>query len=840
MTSPQLTPLPIDKALPDIRQAFLKSQNLIITASPGSGKTTRIPPAALAWVQNQILVLEPRRVAALAAASRIAEENSWTLGHEVGYQVRFENKTSAQTRLKFLTEALLVRQMISDLELKNVDLVILDEFHERSHHVDLALGLLRELQLMGHPIKLVVMSASLESQKISDYLGSAPILQVPGQLYDLEIEYSNRPQLIRTLPEFFERVASQVKLHSSKTSKDTLVFLPGVREIQKVESQLSPWASESQTLVQTLYAQKSLDEQKSILQKSNRKRIILSTNLAESALTIDGVGLVIDSGLERRVEFDDKTETEKINLQRISKASALQRAGRAARQFPGKCLRLWTKSDELSFPEQIPAEILKIDLTSSLLFLAAQGVSNFDSFAWFEKPNSKYITWAQSELQKLELLDLQNSLTNLGRQTMRFPLSPRLGKILTLASPLQLFDEACELIALLLEKDILNHTPEHLNAPVECDLLNRWSLWKDNSRDLDFRNLQQVERASQQLKKMQTHKTRSASADKEIWQSLQKLIVHGFADRLCRRRAKNSERGLRVGGRGVALANESIVKKSEFFVPLKSMDVESMNETKISWACGFSARQLKEWFQPQIQKKSQIVFDEQRNRFIRKSQSFLQDLGIDEAVISEPLPAEIQEHLPEYLLASWPELIRKNESLQHWYLRYEFIQNSSSDPAWSLNPETLAAICEQLAFGHKSLEEIENLDVVYYMENSMPQDVKKNWNQQWPLTWTAPNGRNIKIHYEAGKNPFVEIKIQEIFGLKIHPKMFGQDLPLVFHLLAPSQRPVQVTADIPGFWSGSYQEVRKELKPRYPKHSWPEDPRNADPEAPKPRRLRQG
>lgn len=845
--------LPIDSSLEQIRAAFLSSQNLVITASPGSGKTTRVPPAVLSWTERQVLVLEPRRVAALAAATRIAEENDWKLGEEVGYQVRFENRTSSRTRLKFLTETLLARQMIFDPELKDVEVVILDEFHERSAPVDLALGLLRELQMMGHPIRLIVMSASMESQKISAFLGGAPIIDVPGKLHELSVTYDSKSQILRLHPDFFVHVSERVKEYQKKTKRDLLVFLPGVGEINRVETLLKPWAELNNITLNTLFAQKPLSEQREIIQRSqfetnSQQRVILSTNLAESALTIDGVGLVIDSGLEKRVEFDERSESERISLQRISKASALQRAGRAARQFPGHVVKLWTKSDELSFPAQIPAEILKSDLSSALLFLSAQGVHNFNDFSWYEKPPARNLAWAEQELISLGALDANRRITSLGKMMLQFPVPPRLGKLLVLAQQENIFPLACDLVALLQEKDILHQIPPHAeDQEFESDLLERWSLWHEGSPYLHRRNCEQVEKASKSLQALcqrpQAKQASPRSSLKEDLLIMQKLLAMTFADRICRRRTPGSERGIKRGGRGVVLEKESVVRKSEFFIPLKSLERESQNmkqnikETSVHWASGISLNQLQTWMPDSFSKQSRVIYVSDRQRVIRQTQNFFADLPLDEGTITEASGEEMREHFPSVIRSYWPQLIEKNLLLARWFGRYNvFVQSAESERfAWRFDEALLLLLGEELALGLNELDALETFDIPGLIERHLPEDLKAYWAREWPLHWQAPNGRWVPVHYQPGKKPYVEIKIQEVFGIKKNPLLFGDQSPLVFHLLAPSQRPVQITADLVGFWKGSYLEVRKELKPRYPKHSWPDDPMNEAPELPRQR-----
>ena len=425
----QTNPLPIDDFIPAILQRITSENNLVITAEPGAGKTTRLPPALLTAVKGKIVILQPRRMAAIAAAHRIAEENNWQVGEEVGYQVRFINKTSNKTRLIFMTEALLARQMTHDPELENVDIVILDEFHERSLHVDLMLGLLRELQQIGRNIKIVVMSATLESEKISQYLGNCTVFSVPGKLYPLEIRYQKSSQLLKTPHIFYENLIRLIQIAQTETSKNILVFLPGVGEIERAKQSLLAWASSKNIEIICLHGSLPLEAQRKALQKSSQQRIILSTNIAESSVTLEGVNMVIDSGLAKVMKQDLRTGFSRLELSRISLSSAIQRAGRAARQFPGICYKMWSQHDEQLFKKSDIPEILRFDLSESLLFLAAQGIQNFENFSWFEKPAKANIERAIHCLQSTEILNSKNKLLSIGSQILLFPLPVRLARL---------------------------------------------------------------------------------------------------------------------------------------------------------------------------------------------------------------------------------------------------------------------------------------------------------------------------------------------------------------------------------------------------------------------------
>ena len=424
--------LPIDAALPSILEKLKKSGTLVLTADPGAGKTTRVPPAVTKTGSGKVLVLEPRRIAAIASALRVAEEQGWTLGEEVGYWVRHDPRFNERTRLIFLTEALLTRRMLSDPRLEGVSTVIIDEFHERSIHCDLAIGLLKELKSRERPdLQIIVMSATIQAEKVAEFLDDAPIEKVPGKLFPMQITLDKNSQLLQTTPQFIDRVAAKTQEALTRTkSGDVLVFLPGVGEIERLKRGLHQLTVE----VHALHGRLEPEEQKRVLRSGDpaKRRVILATNVAESALTIDGVAVVVDSGLERVSRLHPKTMRPSLGLQRISKASATQRAGRSARQAEGHVFRLWNQFDERSMPDEIPAEILREDLTGTLLFLAELGIGDFAGFSWYEAPSPAQLKHATDELLSIGALEKYGAsfrITALGQQLLQYPLHPRLAKV---------------------------------------------------------------------------------------------------------------------------------------------------------------------------------------------------------------------------------------------------------------------------------------------------------------------------------------------------------------------------------------------------------------------------
>lgn len=833
--------LPIDDFIPAIKEKMKLSGNLVITAAPGAGKTTRLPPALLDVVAKKIIVLEPRRMAAIAASHRIAEEQGWQIGQEIGYQVRFANKTTSKTRLVFMTEALLARQMIDDPELSDVDLVILDEFHERSLHVDLALGLLKELQELGRDIKILVMSATLEAEKISAYLGNCDIVSVPGKLFELDVRYQKNSQLLQTFPSFYDNLFQTVKEAQAQTDKDILVFLPGLGEIDRAQNALQAWADGKNIELVPLHGSLNIEDQRRALQKKSTQRIILSTNIAESSVTLDGVNTVIDSGLAKNMKQDHRTGFSRLELGRISLSSAIQRAGRAARQFPGICYRMWNKMDELSFTKSEIAEIQRVELTESLLFLSAQGVTDFNAFSWFEKPSAIAIRNATQFLKISAAIDENNKITSLGKKILHFPLPVRLAKLMLVGIDNGATALASEMAALLQERDVLKKeaVSSFIGDNLECDLSARLEVlhqFRQNGKspkESAFFSLQTVDQSARQIfdtaKRLQQTIDASGNLKKEELLSLsKKMLLLAYADRLCRRRGK-SERALMVGGRGVKLQPESLVKNSEFFVALNGIEGSSDSETVVSLACGFNKDFILSTFHDKIEKNRDVTFIEEKGQFFTREYRTLFGLPLDEPTLHPASAEEIAEKLPFILTDKFDLVLKNNEKLSHWWERLEFLNHQ--EPL-NLNFEELKKEAfTQAAFGEKKLQTVIEKDLVFFFENVFPANVVQTLRKEIPERIEVPSGSKIQVSYPLDKKPYLEVRIQEVFGLQETPKVYFGKIPITFHLLGPNFRPVQVTSSLESFWKNGYPEVRKELRIKYPKHQWPEDPAEGVPEA---------
>lgn len=800
--------LPIDRYLPNVVELLRANSSLVLSALPGSGKTTRVPPVLAEEFPGKILVLEPRRISAIGASARVAEERKWTLGQEVGYQVRFERRVSSNTRLVYMTEALLARQMLRDPNLEDVSVVVLDEFHERSVHVDVALGLIHEMQLLGSRIKLVVMSATLETRKISEFLVQAPCLEVPGLLHPLEIQHQKKAQILRSGPELTSRVVEAVKKLNLWPDHQALVFLPGAGEIIRLQRELLPWATTHNVALQCLYGSQSLEEQKEVLREFSGPRVVLATNIAESSLTIPGIDRVIDTGLERVNEFNLNTQTESLSLQKISKASAQQRSGRSARQRPGVSIRLWTKTEEGAFKDFGTPEIQRLELSPVILQLAQQGVRDFENFSWYEKPHLQRLQWTIQELIKIEALDNEKRVTALGKDLFKFPLPPRQSLWLSLAQK-----ESAEVSAVVCQCLGVWQDPDgvsQVRGGIESDLYARLDPMSSKAK-----------RISEQLESLcGIDQKRSKIEDYDIQRAAEILLKISW-DKICRRRGRSSDRALQVGGRGVKLDAASVVKTSEFFIPLSMMQVGSSPEIQVNLAWGFSKEVLLKVLGEKLINKTKIVFQSERQKIQRESNLFLEDLPIHESQFQEATDAEIKEHLPEIISSAWEEIWTKNQSLRklsHRIERYKSLGEELQEDALRKH------LCEAWTLEHQNFKSLFEVDLEESWLRSLPEGSKKNFETLVPKYWKSPKGKSFEIQYPLGQSPSVEAKIQDLFGLKKHPHYGGE--ALVIHLLAPNFRPTQVTKDIVNFWRGSYHQVKKELKPRYPKHPWPEDPEN--------------
>lgn len=863
----QISRLPLDEAWPEIALALGQHRNLVLVAEPGAGKTTRFPPSLLrsGFISNsqRILMLEPRRLAARASAHRIATEQGWTLGGEVGYQVRFENRSGRDTRLLVLTEGLLARKLQSDPELGDVGAVILDEFHERSQHTDLALGLLFELQQLARPdLRLIVMSATLDAERVARYLGDCPIVKVPGRTFPVEIHHGKKPISLDTGPSFLDSVCETIRdvVEGRRPREgDVLVFLPGAREIRGVGERVQNAIGRQGFECLELHGSLSLEDQdRAIRRNPERVKIILATNIAETSLTIDGVGTVIDSGLARVVRLDS-AGFERLQVSRISLASATQRAGRAGRQGPGHCYRLWSKLDEASMPAFEQPELLRTDLSEALMTLLSQGVSDAEGFSWFETPPPDAIRLAARALSDLGLRDRKTgTLTAEGRESLKLPLPARLARLMLEARKINAVPMGAKLAALLSEKDIVSRASElKRQARLESDAVLRLHLLDDfhvggvgtdrNAIRSVARVAEAIEKAAAQidprrLSSPRTFLTRISGDELAL-----RLLLLAYPDRVARRRRPKEPQARMVGGRGITLSPHSSVETSELFIAIASQEPppfvngQARVDAQISLASRIEREWLNEAFPEAMSRATSVIFDDDSKSAQKHSALSFHDLPVEDPHVSRPTQDEAFAILVNACRTRWEPLFTAQESLADVLARLKFLQRNESSPPGEPHPSngdsdfdfdgTRNAFLDEVCFGETRLSDVLAKPLGDIFIRHLPANLVNALNEFAPPTLLVPSGSRIRVHYPENRTPYLEVRIQEVFGLKNSPRVGRERLPIVMHLLGPNFRPVQVTADLESFWKNGYAEVRKELRARYPKHSWPEDPTTATPEA---------
>lgn len=828
--------LPIDTRLNEIQMLMKEHSCLVLTAEPGAGKTTRVPPALLEITKNEIWMLEPRRVAAIAAAERIALENNWQVGQEVGYQVKLDNKTSTNTKIKIVTEAILNRRISSDPQLKNIDLVILDEFHERSIHADLAIGLLKEAQILNRPdLKILVMSATLDAQKVSQFLENAPIVHVEGQVHPVEEIYQKENQVIINNRQQLVQIAQQIRrcFEQSKTQRTALAFLPGVPEIEFVRQELRDWFANHNYELQVLHGSLKLEEQREVLKSCTKARLILCTNIAETSLTIDGVDVVIDSGLAKVASLDARTGFNKLSTKRISLASAKQRQGRAGRQFAGKNFKLWNKMDEASMPAFEKPEIQRIELTETLLLLASLGQNNFAAFSWFDAPHATQLKQGWDLLHSLRAIDSSGSITSLGRQMAMMPLAPRLAKMVWVGQQINHMPMACELAAILQERDFVGDSSSAVSMNCESDVYFRWWLFHNERNSLPRHLSENIRRQSDQFKGLPLKKESDFRLNSKLNDELavcKFLIFTAYSDRVCRRRSSKSESAIMFGKRGVKLQPTSLVKSSDFFVAIDGAE-SSAADTKVNLASAIELEWLEDYFNQEIQTLESVEFDVDNNKFLKSKVRALRGIPLANPSLQPCSPQELREQLPLVAVANWAYLCEQNQSLKRWLERYAYMNRQLELSDESLSEEQISSLVEMACLGEQSFQSLKEKDWAHFLESTLDSNLNQVMKNKIPDKICVPSGSWIHVNYPSDKSPYIEVRLQEIFGWTETPKVGPKEQSIVIHLLAPNFRPVQVTQDLKSFWQNAYPEVKRELKIKYPKHSWPDDPLNATPEA---------
>ena len=807
----------------------------MLVAPTGAGKTTHVPPAlrrAGVGGGRQIVMLEPRRIAARAAARRMAEENGWTLGREVGYQVRFDRQASAETKILVVTEGILVQMLQRDPFLEEIGAVIFDELHERTLQTDLSLAMARRVQRDARPdLRLVAMSATLDPGPVAAFLGDCPAIESRGRLYPVEVLYLERPDE-RPLA---AQITAGVRRVLDTTAGDVLVFLPGVGEIQRAAEALEGLAAKRELVILPLYGDLPPERQDEVLRPLDRRKVVLATNVAETSITIDGVTAVVDSGLVRRLRFDPATGLDRLELGRVSRASAEQRAGRAGRQAPGICLRLWPAYEHATLPERESPEIARVDLAGPALQLLAWGETDLAVFAWFEAPAPEALAAAFVLLRRLGAVD-DHGVTSLGKMLARLPVHPRLARLLIAGHGAGRTREAALLAALLAERDPFPRGPARSGPrrASRSDLLDRLDALESPAGErLNAGAARFTLKARDQLAEIVQRELegRKEQQRQQGDDPLLRAVLAAYPDRVARRRESGSPRGVMVGGRGVRLAEESAVLDAELFV---CVDVDAGRSGPLSEALVRKASAVEpEWLPAErLSTAIDLEFDERRDRVAAWKRTRYEDLIIDEAEIPPPDAAATEEilvraaadGLERALALSDPKVasfLSRIRSLADWMPELGLPRFTADE---------IRALLPALVAGRKSFAELRRAPLLEALQGTLSYAQLEAVRREAPERLEVPSGSRIKLAYEPGRPPVLAARIQELFGLAETPRVAAGRVAVLLHLLAPNGRPQQVTHDLRSFWENTYPQVRKELQGRYPKHAWPADPWNARPE----------
>jgi ATP-dependent helicase HrpB len=786
-----INPLPIDPFVGEIVDHVRRSRAAVVTAPPGAGKTTRVPPALV--VDGPVMLLQPRRVAARSIAARIAGEQRWTLGREVGWQVRFDRRFSAETRLLVVTEGILTARLQTDPLLSDFRTIVLDEFHERSIHADVAIALARQAWRARDDLRVVVMSATLEARTVAAFFDDCPVIDVPGRVHPIDISYAPGQSVAEAAAELLV-----------SSSGDVLCFLPGASEIRRAMNDLQVRVGGGPVPIAIVPLHGSLDADAQDLalrpSSSGARRVIVATNIAETSLTVPGVTVVIDAGLQKVARYDAERGIDSLETERITADAADQRAGRAGRVAPGVVRRLWDPRDRLRPHRE--ADIHRIDLSSTCLDVIAWG-GDPRTLEWFERPRADAIDAALALLARLQLVERAvPQLTSLGEQVRRLPLHPRLACMLVAGGGAREMVRAC---ALLSERHLL--PPRR--ASTSSDLLSALDDWQNVPPHVHHTadSIQQSIRNQSPINH-QSAINNLPSAIPLSESEFRRAILAGYPDRVAQRREAGSPNVRLASGTGATIAPESGVRDGEFLVALDvSRHQPSATSHQPSARIRMASRVEREWLQGNT---SEIV-----HRFDAASGK-VRAVRVDryDALVLAERPAPVDAEIAARLLAdAWLERGAAEDDVR-LMRRLKFAGHEIDIPA----------LVRTAAYGARTLADVD-------IAQALPPDIARSLDRDAPQSLLVPSGRHRRLDYHEDGTVSADVKLQEVFGLAETPRIGPRREPLLLSLTAPNGRPVQITRDLRSFWDRTYPEVRKELRGRYPKHPWPEDPWAAPPTA---------
>lgn len=864
--------LPIDEVLPALRDALRARRAVVLQAPPGAGKSTVVPLALLdePWMQGKRLVmLEPRRLAARAVAQRMASTVGESVGRTVGYRMRSDTRVSRETRIEVVTEGVLTRMLQTDAALEGTAAVIFDEFHERSLQADLGLALTLDAQANLSPdLRLVVMSATLDGQAVARLLGDAPLVTASGRMFPVESRYAGQGAPVLPSSGFGgphsqdspERVVARIVQRALREEPgDVLVFLPGAGEIRRVQGLIEP---SGDTRVLPLFGDLSAADQDEALAPSKRgkRRVVLATNIAETSLTIEGVRIVVDSGLVRRSVFDPSTGMSRLETQRISRASADQRQGRAGRLEPGVCYRAWSEGAHRSLAPQSPAEMLDADLAPLALELAGWGIVNPADLKWLDLPPTSMLASARDLLHRLGALDSAGRITAHGREMTRIGTHPRLAHMLLKARDLDCVGTAAHLAALLSERDLLRTSgPGSRDADIRTrlDILERES----DAHRADRGTLQRVKRVASDLSRQISQDRRTSAASAPVSQqgldALSKpttdigagdagrkravstslhdaglLLAFAYPDRIAKRRGEN--RYTLANGRGAIFTDVQSLARQELIVAVDLDDRE--RDARILLAAPLDKADIEEHFAGHIVTAETVEWNDREQAVNARKVVRLDAVILEEKPLRNLPPGSTHAAMLQGVGSLGLQALPWTPETRDLQARMEFVRTLKRDDVrdWpEVNDEALLANLESWLTpwldGITRRDHLSRLSLAEILRSLLAWEQQRQLDDFAPSHLTVPTGSSIRVDYLDESAPAVSVRLQEVFGLTETPRLGGNRVPVTFKLLSPARRPVQVTRDLASFWRGAYADVRKDLRGRYPRHYWPENPLEAEP-----------
>ncbi|UPJ41995.1 ATP-dependent helicase HrpB [Bradyrhizobium sp. 40] len=810
------TPLPIDAVLDELSRTLEAHHAAVLVAPPGAGKTTRVPLALLdaPWAKGKkIIVLEPRRIAARASADRMAKSLGERAGETIGYRVRFGSKISRATRIEVVTEGIFTRQILDDPELSGIAAVLFDEFHERSLDADMGLALARDAQTgLREDLRILVMSATLDGARVAKLLGEAPVVESEGRAFPVETRYLGRKADAPIERQMADAIASALRADAGSV----LAFLPGAAEIRRTQNLLGERIQDSSIEIVPLFGALDAAVQDRAISPAPKgtRKVVLATSIAETSLTIEGVRIVVDSGLARVPRYEPDIGLTRLETVRVSRAAADQRRGRAGRTEPGVCYRLWDEPQTASLAPYTQPEILSADLSSLVLDLAQWGVADPAALSFLDPPPQPAWKEAKSLLSELNALDGDGRITAEGKSLRALALPPRLARMIVDSHRAGEGEAAAEIAAIITERGLGGDSVdlEHRRDQFRRDRSARAA----SARDLARRWASQVA-ASEKM----------ATGEGDLSTGL--MLAYAFPDRVARNRGNGSF--VLANGRGAAVDQTSSLARAPY-IAIGEMTGTAASG-RILLAAQISQDEIEQHFAEHIESVEEISFDRGAMALRARRKRALHAITLSEATLAVSPSEDTARIFADGLIAAGLDRLPWSKLAKQWRDRVMFLRKAEGDSWPDLSDDGLIARRDDwlvpALYDKIALKDISAGDLSDALMALLPWEMRARLDREAPTHFEAPTGSVLAIDYEAEQGPTIAVRLQELFGLNTHPSIAAGKVPLVLELLSPAQRPVQVTRDLPGFWRGSYSAVRSDLRGRYPRHPWPEDPANALP-----------